>query len=122
FGPHVLGTVSADGAARLAPISELAIALIAFLAGAELKWEEVREKGVIYGKIMTVELGFVFILLVATVYGVRGWIPPAADLPVIEALAFAGLFAAVAIVHSPAVTMALLTETGAKGPVARTTL
>ena len=32
------------------------------------------------------------------------------------------LFASVAVVHSPAVTMALLTETKARGPVARSTL
>jgi len=122
FGPHVLGAVTQEGAARLGPVNELAIAFIAFLAGAELRWEEVREKGVMYGKIMTVELGFTFVAIAGAIYAVRGWIPPAADLPPIEAVAFAGLFAAVAIVHSPAVTMALLTETGAKGPVARTTL
>jgi Kef-type K+ transport system membrane component KefB len=37
-------------------------------------------------------------------------------------LAFSALFAVMASVHSPAVAMALLNETGASGPVARTTL
>jgi Kef-type K+ transport system membrane component KefB len=122
FGPHVLGAVTEAGATRLAPISELAVAIIAFLAGAELRWAEVRDRGTVLGKIMTVELVLSFVAIAGFVYLTRGWIPPAADLPAIEALAFAMLFAAVAIVHSPAVTMALLTETGAKGPVARTTL
>lgn len=122
FGPHVLGALTEAGAMRLAPISELAIAIIAFLAGAELKWKEVRERGTVLGKIMTVELLLTFLAIAGFVYLVRGWIPPAADIPPIEAAAFAMLFASVAIVHSPAITMALLTETGAKGPVARTTL
>ena len=122
FGPHLLGAVSAEGAMRLSPISELAVAIIAFLAGAELKWKEVRARGVIYGKIMTSELILAFLAIAAFVFLVRGWIPPAADLPVHEAAVFAMLFASIAIVHSPAVTMALLSETGARGPVARTTL
>lgn len=122
FGPHLLGAVTEAGAARLSPISELAVAIIAFLAGAELRWAEVRERGGVLGKIMTAELVASFVAIAGFVYLARGWIPPAADIPAIEALAFAMLFASVAIVHSPAVTMALLTETGAKGPVARTTL
>lgn len=122
FGPHVLGTLSEPGAARLAPVSELAIAIIAFLAGAELRWEEVRERGVVFGKIMTAELLFGFVAITATMFVVQRWIPVAAELAAPEMLAFAMLFAAVAIVHSPAVTMALLTETGARGPTARTTL
>src|SRR5690606_41175794 len=46
FGPHVLGAISAGGTERLTPVSQLAVALIAFLAGAELRWGEVRERGV----------------------------------------------------------------------------
>jgi len=44
FGPYGLGTVTAAGVERLAPVSQLAIALIAFLAGAELRWGEVRDR------------------------------------------------------------------------------
>lgn len=122
FGPHVLGTVTLAGAARLAPVSELAIAIIAFLAGAELRWEEVRKRGLVFGKIMTVELLVGFVAMTACLYLIRGWLPITAGLPSLEVLGLAMLFAAVAIVHSPAVTMALLTETRARGPVARTTL
>jgi len=122
FGPHVLGTLTEGGATRLVPISELAIAMIAFLAGAELRWAEVRDRGILLGKIMTAELLVSFVAITAAVFVVQRWIPIAAGLPQLQVLAFAMLFAAVAIVHSPAVTMALLTETGARGPVARTTL
>jgi hypothetical protein len=45
FGPYVLGVFDSQAAADLAPISGLAIALIAFLAGAELQWAETRKRG-----------------------------------------------------------------------------
>lgn len=122
FGPDVLGTVDSEAVARLTPVSQLAIALIAFLAGAELRWEEVRERGVALLKMTGAELGVTFLALFALLYALRGWIPALAGSPGAEVAAFAMLFAAIAIVHSPAVTMALLSETGARGPVARTTL
>ena len=122
FGPNVLGTVDPIGVARLAPVSQLAIALIAFLAGAELRWGEIRDNGILLLKITVSELAVTFLLLFGLLYGLRDWIPFLRDSPGPEALAFCLLFASIAIVHSPAVTMALLTETGARGPVARTTL
>src|SRR5688500_15385188 len=63
FGPAVLGTISYVAAARLEPVSQLAVALIAFLAGAELRWSEVRERGPAYLKMMSTELtiGFAFL-------------------------------------------------------------
>lgn len=122
FGPHVLGVVSAEGVTRLAPVGDLAVALIAFLAGAELQWSEIRARGTVLLKIMTAELGLSFAVITAVVFALHGAIPAVASLPAVEVLVFAMLFATVAVVHSPAVTMALLSETGARGPVARTTL
>ena len=122
LGPHVLGAISANGTEQLTPVSQLAVALIAFLAGAELRWGEVRDRGVTLLKMMSTELVVTFVALVGLLYGLRGLIPPLAGAPPVEALAFALLFASIAVVHSPAVTMALLTETRAHGPVARTTL
>ncbi|MBI4541049.1 MAG: cation:proton antiporter [Gemmatimonadetes bacterium] len=122
FGPSGLGTVTEMGVRQLAPVSHLAIALIAFLAGAELRWEEVRDHGVTLLKMMTSELVAAFLALFALLYGFGDFVPFLRGASEAEVLAFAMLFAAIAIVHSPAVTMALLTETGARGPVARTTL
>jgi Kef-type K+ transport system membrane component KefB len=122
FGPSVLNVVSYDGAQRLEGVNQLAIALIAFLAGAELRWAEVREHGTKLLKLMATELGVTFVVLAATVYGIGTFFDIIPDPTSNRVLAFALLFAAIAIVHSPAVTMALLTETRARGPVARTTL
>lgn len=122
FGPSALGIVSSEGALRLTGVSQLAIALIAFLAGAELRWEEVRDNGTKLLKIMTAEMTFTFVLLVAVIFGMATVFEMIPEPDFRRNAAFALLFAAIGIVHSPAVTMALLSETGAKGPVARTTL
>lgn len=122
FGPYVLGTITSEAATRLDPINQLAVALIAFLAGAELRWRDVRNHGVALLKIMTTELGLGFVAIGAFIFLIRGFIPVLDGVSPGALLAFILLFAAIAIVHSPAVTMALLSETGARGPVARTTL
>lgn len=122
FGPYALGALTAEGAARLTVISQLAIALIAFLAGAELQWAEVRERGVLLLKVMSAELLLGFAALFGLIYAFHDYLPFLRDASQAQVVAFALLFASIAIVHSPAVTLALLSETGARGPVARTTL
>ena len=122
FGPAALGTVSDAALTRLEPVSALAVALIAFLAGAELRWEELRERGITLLKVMTAELLLGFVALSAALYAAHDYVPFMRGLPTPQVIAVAVLVASIAIVHSPAVTMALLTETRARGPVARTTL
>jgi Kef-type K+ transport system membrane component KefB len=122
FGPSVLNTVTVASHTELRPVSALAIALIAFLAGAELRWSEVRERGAIISKILFAEFGLSFLAIGLLMIGLRQYIPFLQDAGRNQMIAFSMIFAAIAVVHSPAVTMALLTETGARGPVARTTL
>lgn len=122
FGPSALGAVSVHSIAELAPVSRLAVALIAFLAGAELRWAELRERARSLLTMLGFELGLSFIAIVALLVGARQYVPFLNETTVTEALVISALFASVAIVHSPAVVMALLTETRARGPVARTTL
>ncbi|MDX2184546.1 MAG: cation:proton antiporter [Gemmatimonadaceae bacterium] len=123
FGPRVLGVVTSDAAHRLAPVSGLAIALIAFLAGAELRWSEVRSRGPTIAKLLGAEITVTFVLLAGATALFGDALPfIRASGGLAELAAFSLLFASIAVVHSPAVTMALLSETRAEGPVARTTL
>lgn len=122
FGPGGIEVVSRQASASLAPVSSLAIALIAYLAGAELRWAELRHRWPAILRIMTAELGIAFVLLAGAMTLVLGRVPAFANAAPAEIVAFSVLFASVAIVHSPAVTLALLTETGARGRVAQTTL
>jgi Kef-type K+ transport system membrane component KefB len=122
FGPSALDIVNVEATHELAPVSSLAIALIAFLAGAELRWSELRERGRAIALILTSELGITFVALAALMVGLRDHVPFLQATPTPTVIGFSLLFASIAVVHSPAVTMALRTETGARGPVARTTL
>jgi Kef-type K+ transport system membrane component KefB len=122
FGPSVLGTVTTEASRQLAPVSGLAIALIAFLAGAELRWDELRARARAISSILVSELTLSFVALTLTLLALREYVPFLHDTPAATTIGFSLLFASIAVVHSPAVTMALLTETGAKGPVGRTTL
>jgi Kef-type K+ transport system membrane component KefB len=122
FGPAGFQSVSNEALARLEPVSGLAIALIAFLAGSELRWEHVREEWSGLLKIMGTELALSAAGLGIVLYVAGGYIPFLQNSPANEVIAVTLLFASVAIVHSPAVTIALLSETRASGPVARTTL
>ena len=122
FGPDVLDVVSEAAVRELAPVSQLAIALIAFLAGAELRLEEVRQRGVTILKMLGVEMLLTFVAVFALVFGLGELIPFLRDTATAERIAFSMLFASLAVVHSPAVTIAILSETKAAGPVARTSL
>lgn len=122
FGPHVVGLVSEVGIERLAPVGELAVALIAFLAGAELQWAQMRADGRVLSKIMIAEVSIAFVAITALIAAMAGLMPPMRDASAVEVVVTGMVFASVAVVHSPAITMALLSETGARGPVARSTL
>lgn len=122
FGPSFLNTVTAESIGQLAPVSQLAIALIAFLAGAELRWSELKERGVLILKILSVEMLFTFVGVGGLLFALRDYVPFLQGSTTPVAIVLSMMFASVAVVHSPAVTMALLTETRARGPVARSTL
>ncbi len=121
FGPSLLGTVPQTVIGELALVNRLAIALIAFLAGAELRWSELRERGRAILTMLGTELVLAFVAIAGTLIALQRFVPFLEGGWTIV-LALSALFAAIAIVHSPAVTMAMLTETRASGPVARTTL
>src|SRR5690625_3309138 len=114
LGPSIMGTVSQAGVDRLNPVSELAFALIAFLAGAELKWGEVKKRGVLLLKIVSADLALDFVALPVLLYSVRRFIRFLADASRVGVIAFSIFLASIALVRSAAVTMSLSAETGAK--------
>jgi len=114
--------VSATAVGRLSSVSDLAIALIAFLAGAELRWGDLRATGAKLAKILGVEMLFSSLGIAGIVVALRQWIPSLDAAAPAQLAVFVLLFTAIAIAHSPSVTVALLTETGARGQVAKSTL
>jgi len=122
FGPSALAAVSASAVGRLTPVSDLAIALIAFLAGVELRWSDLRASGAKLLKMLSLEMLFATIAVAALLVALRDRVPYLANAAPNNAIAFVILFTAIAVAHSPSVTVALLSETGARGVVAKTTL
>jgi Kef-type K+ transport system membrane component KefB len=122
FGPSVLGIVTPGVITELDSVNRLAIALIAFLAGAELRWKELREHVRTLLAMLGTELLLSFLAIGGTLLLLKDYVPFLRGSAWMEAIALSTLFGAVAIVHSPAVVLALLTETSARGPVTRTTL
>lgn len=121
FGPHVIGVFDRQSVSDLAGVSTLAVALIAFLAGAELQWEELKRRWRVILTMLASEMVASLIAITVTLFLLRAFVPALSG-PVGQAFVLCLLVASILVVHSPAVTMALLSETGAKGEMARTTL
>ena len=66
----------------------LAIALIAFLAGAELQIAEIRERGAAILKLMSTELLLSFVGVAVTIALLRSQLPVLATAPTAEVIAF----------------------------------
>ncbi|MGH7445528.1 MAG: cation:proton antiporter, partial [Longimicrobiales bacterium] len=62
-GPELLASVSADNIADLSIVNGFAIGIIAFVAGAELRPQLLRERGRTIVRILVVEIGVVFFVL-----------------------------------------------------------
>ncbi len=122
FGPFGLGTATSGSIVKLLPINQIAVALIAFVAGAELKWADLKRDGGTYARILSFEMPLTFAAVVGVVFALRPFIPVLAQSGSTETIVFGMLLGAIAIAHSPAATLGLIKETNARGPVTHHTL
>jgi len=122
LGPSVAGVVPAGVLEDLSMMKRLAVGLIGLLAGAELRIGDLRDRWRIVGSILTFQTVTVIALLLGATLLLQRWIPFLAGLDREAVFFVALLFAVLLTVNSPMVTLALLTETRASGPLARTTL
>jgi Kef-type K+ transport system membrane component KefB len=120
------GIVSARVLQQLSLVDALALALIALTAGGELKLEELRRS---IGHVVSTTLGMVAaVVIVVTVYLVvlvavaPGAMPMFSSLETGPMLSLALVLATLAAATSPAVAIAVINSTGARGPVATTVL
>jgi Kef-type K+ transport system membrane component KefB len=122
LGPSALGIVPEGVLGDLSMMKRLAVGLIGLLAGAELRIGDLRQRYRIIGSILALQTLLVLATLTVGALLGRAWIPFLAGLESLPLLFVALLFAATLTVNSPMVTLALLTETKASGPLAKTTL
>jgi Kef-type K+ transport system membrane component KefB len=122
LGPSVTGIVPHGVLEDLAMMKRLAVGLIGLLAGAELRVAELRlRRGAILW-ILALQVPAVLLAVWGALLLAHPWVPFLAGLDLRPLLFVALLFATTLAVNSPMVTLAMLTETGARGPLARTTL
>ena len=122
LGPSVSGIVPAGVLEDLGMMKRLAVGLIGLLAGAELRIADLRQRYRQIFWILVLQMGLVLLVLTLAALVGRPWIPFLQPLTAAPLVFVALLFAATLTVNSPMVTLALLTETRATGPLAKTTL
>jgi Kef-type K+ transport system membrane component KefB len=122
LGPSVARIVPAGVLEDLAMMKRLAVGLIGLLAGAELRMRDLRERHLTIGLILALQTIAVLGVLLGTTLLAASWMPFLSGLSPGPLFFVALLFATLLTVNSPMVTLAMLTETRASGPLAKTTL
>jgi Kef-type K+ transport system membrane component KefB len=121
-GPAWLGLVRGDEVLALGFIADAAVALIAFTAGSELTPATLRQGRVMLTRLSAGTILFPLGIVAAVVLSVSPWFPLTVHQPLGDALAVALVLGTIAAASSPALTMALMDELDARGPVARAVL
>lgn len=122
LGPSVAGIVPAGVLADLGMMKRLAVGLIAVLAGAELRVPDLRRRARAIVVILILQTLLVLASVMAVTLLAARWVPFLDGLSGAPVVFVTLLFAAMLTVNSPMVVLALLTETRAQGPLAKTTL
>jgi Kef-type K+ transport system membrane component KefB len=121
-GPAWLGLVRRDEADALHFIAEAALALIALAAGSLLTLPALRQNRVALTRLATGTIAFPFVLVTLVTLSVAPWFPLTVHQSFGDACAVALVLGAFAAASSPAVTMAMISELDARGPMARALL
>jgi Kef-type K+ transport system membrane component KefB len=121
-GPFVLDLVTASTAASLKFVSDTAICVIALTAGCELNWRRIRP----IRRTLWAITAYAVIGAMAALGGVllliRSLLPFLDGMDQITVLAVCATIGVALSAQSPAVVMALLSETAAEGPLSQTIL
>jgi Kef-type K+ transport system membrane component KefB len=121
-GPYLGDIISRSMARQLQLVNGLAIALIAFVAGLELNLARLRPRLRAIAELGGVTLGLLYAGLFAGCWIFWPWIPVAPEATGAARVALAALLATVAASFSPTVTIAVIAESRARGPLAELVL
>jgi len=121
-GPYLLGMIGAEAMAQLRFVDEIALAFIAFAAGAELDLQELKSR---FRTIRWVTLGLVvstFVLGSSAVLLFADWIPFMREMTAPARMAVALLAGSVLVARSPSSAIAVINELRARGPLTKMAL
>ncbi|MDQ7053026.1 MAG: cation:proton antiporter [candidate division KSB1 bacterium] len=117
FGPHLLNLLSHAEIDRLRLIDGLALALIALIAGGELKMKEIQKQLASILSVLVFQVTIVFIGISLTVLLFHNMLPVTRDLPLNTVIIVAIFLGVTAVAKSPATTIAIINEYRARGPM-----
>ncbi len=121
-GPYMLNLITATMARELQIVNGLAIALIAFIAGLEINVARLRVRLRAILKLGGVMLGIMYLTLGTTFMLVWPWLPIAPEVTAAERFAIVLVFTTVVVSFSPTVSIAVITESRARGPLSELVL
>lgn len=121
-GPQAADLISRAMASELSLVNGLAIALIAFIAGLEINLARVRDRlrGIVILGVSVIAVTFV--VLGTVVYVSWPWLPIAPEATGAARLAMTLTLTTVLVSFSPTVTIAVIAESRARGPLAELAL
>jgi Kef-type K+ transport system membrane component KefB len=122
FGPQVLNIFSSGVEDDLRVVNDLAIGLIALSAGAEMHLSGLKKIARSLLWIVAVKGLLILVLVTAAVFALSSHVPFLSGQPIGLILSVGMILGVLAIGTSPAATIAVISETGAKGRLADTTL
>lgn len=117
-GPYVLKLVDGETVERLQTFNTLALALIAFAGGAELKLDLVKRSLRSLSASALTQCALVFIGATAVFAAVTPLLPFTRGQMIATVAGVALLWGVLSITRSPAATLAILSQTRAQGPLA----
>lgn len=117
-GPHVLNLLDHHTVERLGSVNGLALALIAFAGGAELKLEMLRRdfRSLAWASLLQTVL--VLVGMAAIFMALQPFIPFLEGMPFVPLMAVGLLWGTLAVTRSPSATLGILAQTRASGPLA----
>ena len=121
-GPSVLNFVTDDMVNDLKLVNGVAIGLIALSAGGELNFKRLRGRFRAILSIATVSVGAAILLISAAVFALSAFLPFMDGMSMLQRGVIALTMGVVLGALSPTVTLALISETGASGPICETLL
>jgi Kef-type K+ transport system membrane component KefB len=122
LGPHVLHFIDHATVKQLSPVNTLALALIALAGGLELRTSDVRIVLRSLWFSSALQTPIVFLSQVALFYALASLMPFTQRLGTYALLGTAALWGVLAVSRSPSATLAILSQTRARGPLARFSL
>lgn len=122
LGPHVSGLLTRDMLLAGKTVEGIAIALIALTAGGEIRTSWLRQQAKKLALMTGLQLLVVGSAITALVYFGRRLFPFVPDEDLVRAFIIALCLAAISVSNSPTVTIAVIAENRASGPLSRTVL